>query len=163
MGWICLFESCPKCKKRHMFKPDVCSCGHDFKAEKEAEVQAPCPKCKAIVKYEWLECPKCHTEVNRLFRYPCPKCKKFVGIKDKYCECGERLIWEVIACPFCRKEIPAEALACPKCGKNLYTDESAYVPDEYHCPRCGFRLATASSGCPICDQPHYHHEYRYEE
>lgn len=154
-----MLEKCPNCGKRHIFKPKVCECGHDF----EEELKIFCPKDKTELKLEWAECPTCKTPLNDLLKYPCPKCKKMVGVKDKFCACGEQLIFQVIDCPYCKKEIDARSTVCPKCGKNLYEEEGGhggeeYAPDEYHCPRCGCRLAHATAECPVCDQQHYSYD-----
>lgn len=156
-----MFEKCPKCGKTHILKPKVCGCGYDFEKGSEEE-KLICPKCKREISWAEIEklvaCPGCGEELNRLFTYPCPKCKESIGIKDKYCKCGEKLIREIMVCPFCKKEIGAESVVCPKCGKNLYLEEGEHVPEEYYCPRCGSKLLHATAECHVCDQPQYSYE-----
>ena len=141
----------------HFIRPGKCGCGHEFKEEEEEEDFLTCPKCERKVMFEEIlkrvTCPGCGVELNRLFRYPCPKCRKMVGVKDKYCECGEKLNVETGICPYCGKEISADSVNCPKCGKNLYSDEGGGEQgvETWSCGTCGMQLASATSPCPVCD------------
>ncbi len=145
-----MFEKCPNCGKTHILKPKACGCGYDFE-KKEEEFKILCPKDNTELKLEWFECPKCKTPLNELIRYPCPKCGNIVGLKDKYCKCGEKLLIEVTTCPYCKSKIDAESTTCPKCGRSFYAQEHEHTAAEYHCPRCGYKLPTAASNCPICE------------
>lgn len=178
-----MLDKCPECGKTHVLKPKACECGYDFE-KKGMKPRFFCPRDKTELKLEWSECPECKKPINELIRYLCPKCGEMVGIKDKACKCGEKLIREFFICWNCKKEVEAGTAVCPKCGikfninyskcprcgglveedsplcshcglKFSY-EESGIV--EYTCPRCGYSLPTASSSCPICDQPQYSSE-----
>jgi len=158
-----ILEKCPKCGKLHLLTPKMCGCGHDFEEESGREGKLLCPRDGTELKYDWFACPKCETPLNDLFRYNCPKCGERVGIKDRYCKCGEELIPNVALCPYCKAVIDAKSIACPKCGKNFYVAENEHAHEEhaaqeYHCATCGCRLPTIDSQCPVCSQQQYSYE-----
>lgn len=147
-----LFDRCPDCGRMYiLFRPKRCQCGYEFEKKEEGKDYLVCPKCGTKLTWEEIDnrvtCPGCGEELNKLFVYPCPKCGKPVGVKDRYCQCGEQLIKEVKVCPRCGKEVDFEARVCSNCGYNFYEES---IPPKYYCPYCGMELPTPYSKCPVC-------------
>ena len=73
-----------------------------------------CPKCRDILKKDWVNCPSCGLSL----RIKCPKCGQETFF-DNVCEkCGEEL---KVVCPNpkCRTEQLPVSDKCIKCGKPL--------------------------------------------
>jgi membrane protease subunit (stomatin/prohibitin family) len=84
---------------------------------------------EAIKKQGYVNCPKCHANVQLNSRF-CPSCGTQLVVVNK---CGQ-----------CGAELPPEAKFCPECGK--------VVGEETKCKKCGAKLPDGTKFCTECGE-----------
>lgn len=84
---------------------------------------------EAIKKQGFVNCPKCHADVQLNSRF-CPSCGTQLVVVNK---CGK-----------CGSELPPDAKFCPECGK--------VIGEETKCKKCGAKLPDGTKFCTECGE-----------